>query len=355
MKKLITLTIIAVIAEAVMVAGASTALASSWKFVIMADSRAESWDDNGNGVAANTLEILVKDIENQSVDVVIFPGDMIGGEPNDSNSLNKQLDSWKLVMKPLYDAGIPIYTVRGNHEYNPYGMGSKNTIDPSYEPFLSHFPLPSGTTSPDGGFTYSFAHKNAKFIGFDQYINRSSYFSSALYGLHSNQGQMMNSWVTAEITNSTSPLNFAFAHEPLFPSKSHPDCMANDPDSRDALLYALSDHHGAYLCGHDHFYLRGTASDGRGHTVPELLVGTAGGGNYDYAPGDANGYTGPWTITVDKNYSNSSNPYFGYLLITVFDNNTWTGEFRAFRYDTYASGKPHNAGPIQTMDSFSIN
>jgi DNA repair exonuclease SbcCD nuclease subunit len=28
----------------------------------------------------------------------------------------EQLNSWKAIMKPLYDAGIPIYVIRGNHE-----------------------------------------------------------------------------------------------------------------------------------------------------------------------------------------------------------------------------------------------
>jgi hypothetical protein len=348
MRKLVALLIIVIVTDAVMTAG----VASSWKFAVLADSRAESWDNNDLGVAANTLGILVKDIKNQSVDLVVFPGDMIGGEPNDPNSLNEQLDSWKLVMKPLYDSGIHVYTVRGNHEYNPYKMGSRNTIDPSYEPFLNRFPLTSGTTSPDGGFTYSFIHKNAKFIGFDQYINRSESFDSSLYALHSNQGQMMNNWVTAQINSSTSLLNFAFAHEMLFPSESHPDCMANDPDSRDVLVAALGTHHGTYICGHDHMYLRGTASDGNGHTVPELVVGTAGGGNYRYASMSASGYTGPDTFAMVKNYGSSSNPYFGYLLVTVNDNNTWTGEFKAFQYDTYEKGKPHNAGAIQTIDRF---
>jgi hypothetical protein len=79
----------------------------------------------------------------------------------------------------------------------------------------------------------------------------------------------------------------------------------------------------------------------------------AASGNYNYAPMSASGYTGPDTFTVDKNCGSSSNPYFGYLLVTVNDNNTWTGEFKAFQYDTYEKGKPHNAGANQTINGFS--
>lgn len=320
-------------------ASTSTTLADTWKFAVMADGKANSWDDNGFGIAAKTLGILVSDIKNQNVDFVIFPGDLVESNTSNPTIVNKQLDSWRSVMKPLYDAGIYIYAIRGNH-------------DKSKAAFISHFPLTDNATSPDGGFTYSFTHKNAEFFGFDQYINRKSTFNSSLYALSSNQGQMMNSWVTAQINNSTSPLDFAFGHEPLFPSDPHPDCMANDPFSRDALVAALGNHHGAYLCGHDHMYLRGTASDGQGHTVPELVVGTGGAGNYDYATINANGYMGPDSFTADKVFDNSIKPYFGYLLVTVYENNTWTGKFRAFRYDTYADGNSHKARPIQTMDSF---
>jgi hypothetical protein len=337
MRKLVALLIIVIVADAVMM----TSVASPWKFAVLADSRAQSWDNNSFGVAANTLGILVNDIESQNLDLVIFPGNMVFGNGN----LSKQLDSWKSIMKPLSDAGIPIYTIRGNHE------GGSDMIA-SYGLFLKQFPLMKNATSPDGGFTYSFTHKNAKFIGFDQFINQSGSFDSSLYALHSNQGQMMNRWVTAQINNSTSPLNFAFANEMFFPSKTHSDCMANDPDSRDVLVSALGTHHGTYLCGHDHMYLRGTASNGNGRNVPELVVDTAGAGNDDFKPIDATGYKGPCSFTVAKSYGNSSNPYFGYLLVTVNDDNTWTGEFKAFHYDTYEEGKPHNAGPIETIDRF---
>lgn len=277
---------------------------------------------------------------------------MVTGETNNTSHLNEMMYSWDAIVKPLYDAGVPIYTVRGNHEYDPLAKGAVNPVDPSNRTYIRHFPLPIIATSIDGVFTYAFTHKNARFIGFDQYINRKSSFNNTLYTTHSNKGQMMNSWVTAQINNSTSSLNFAFAHEPLFPSKSHPDTMANDPDSRDALVEALSNHHGAYFSGHDHMYLRGNVSNGRGQTIPALIVGTAGGGNYNYEHFNATGYTGPYTFTVVKNYGNSTKPIFGYLLITVYDNNTWTGEFRGFQYSTYAAGKPLNAGAIQTMDSF---
>ena len=177
MKNLPVLLMIAVVSGAVI----SIAFAESWKFAVTDDSRAVAADNNSLGVAANTLGILVNDIKNQSVDFVIFPGDMVTGETNNTSRLNKMMDSWNAIVKPLYDDGIPIYTVRGNHEYNPLAKGAKNPVDPSNGPYLSHFPLPIIATSIDGGFTYAFTHKNARFFGFDQYINRKSSFNNTLY------------------------------------------------------------------------------------------------------------------------------------------------------------------------------
>lgn len=313
---------------------ASTALADPWKFAVMADSNVN--DANDSGDAANILGSLVNDLKLQDIDFVIFPGDLAERESYDS--LDVILDIWKSQMKPLYDVGTYVYTIRGNHDLS-------NSVDDSY---LNLFPLAENATSPDGGYTYAFTHRNAKFIGFDQYINRKASFNSHLYSFHSNKGQMMNHWVVSQINNSTSPLNFAFAHEPLFPSKSHRDCMANDPDSRDALVTALGTHNGTYFCGHDHMYLRGTASDGHGHTVPDLVVGTAGGANYDYAQIKATGYKGTDSYTVDKVYGDTNEPYYGYLLVTVYDNNTWTGQFKGFRYNAHTS----ETTAINTLDSF---
>jgi hypothetical protein len=314
------------------IAGAitATAAANPWKFAVLADiNYAEGLD-----VAALTLEFLAEDMKNQGVDLVIFPGDMMAGSVN-IGLYKGALDSWKAMMKPLYDVGIPIYVIRGNHE-------AESIMSANSDLWLDEFPVLKGIPSPDGGFTYSFVHKNARFVGFDQYINHS--------------GRMMNTWVTTQINNSTSPLNFAFGHEPLFPDSYNGNgpksSMANDPKSRDALISALGTHRGTYFAGHEHLYLRANVSDGRGHMVPELIVGTAGRNNYNYSPEVVSAYTRPENYTVDKVYSNSTNPYFGYLSVTVYDNNTWTGKFKGFQQTSDIWNTTFPA--IQPLDYFSI-
>lgn len=337
-----------------------------FKFAVFDDSRAASGatgtkNGDNNGAAALVVNTIAKDIATQGVDFVLFPGDMVSGY-TDSTTLSSELDTWKTAMAPVYSANIPVYTTRGNHEYDDLTNGAGNPADPSRAPYLAHFSMPTNgpTTGANGlseaGLTYSFTWKNAKIIGFDQYTGRSATtFNNTLYAPGSNKGQMMNPWVLNEVNNSTAGLTFVMAHEGLWPTKSHPDTLANDPDSRDALVTALAGKNGTYLAGHDHMFLRAVTNNGSGGKVPTLVVGSGGGGNYDYAEVPStvyNGYTGKTNYTVQKHFDNSANPYFGYVVITVYSDNTWKGEFHGFQFNKWNDATDHSLTPITVMDSF---
>jgi hypothetical protein len=351
-------------AFAIAAAGPSTAQAAplAWRFAVTDDSRAAgSMVAQHNGVATLALGTIANDIVAQGVDFVLFPGDMVTGETNDVNALSSMLDTWMDTMAPVYQAGIPVYVTRGNHEYNPLGKGAANPLDPSRQTFLDHFEyLPHNGPANEKGLTWTVNHKNVKIIGFDQYANRTSSYDNTQYAPGSNLGQAMSSWVVDEVNGSNKPLTFVIAHEQIWPSASHPDCLANDPGSRDALVQALATHNGAYLAGHDHMYVRGQMSDGQGGTAPAFVVGTAGGGNYTWGPFDVSAqYSGPDSFSVQKQISLSSNPTFGYLLVTVYEDGTWSGEFRGFQFDYWhnAVTDPHpvNVSAISVLDSFTCS
>ncbi len=366
-KKVFALTICALVLAMVIGACGSSSDAPSpvFKFAIFDDSRAASGptgtkNGDSNGVAALVVNTIAKDITTQGVDFVLFPGDMASGY-TDSITLSSELDTWKTAMAPLYNAKIPVYTTRGNHEYDDLTNGSANPADPSRAPYLAHFSMPTNgpTTGTAGlsevGLTYSFTWKNAKIIGFDQYAGRTADFNNTLYAPGSNEGQMMNAWVLDQVNNSTAGLTFVMAHEGMWPTNSHPDTLANDPDSRDALVHALGTHNGAYFAGHDHMYIRGFMSNSSGDKVPAFVVGTGGGGNYDYAPAPSTvytGYTGPDNYTVQKHFDSSANPTFGYVVVTVYSDNTWKGEFHGFKFNNWNTADT-SITPITVMDSFS--
>ncbi len=101
-------------------------------------------------------------------------------------------------------------------------------------------------------------------------------------------------------------------------------------------------------------YIRGFMTNSSGDKVPSFVVGTGGGGNYDYGTFDAvaAGYTGPDKYTVQKTFSSSANPYFGYLLVTVYSDNTWSAEFHGFQFTKWNDATDHSLTPITVMDSF---
>ena len=331
----------------------------SFRFAMTDDSRASGGKAaQNNGVSTVVLEAIAKDIASQNaaqkIDFLLFPGDMVTGETNDSTALGSMMDTWMTAMAPVYNANIPIFTTRGNHEYNPMANGASNPADPSLATYKAHFPMPADGPPGEVGLTYSFTHKNAKFIVFDAYAGRTTTFNNSLYAAGSNKGQVMNSWVIDQIDNSTAGVNFAMAHEQMWPSKSHTDCLANDPDSRDALLHALGTHNGTYLAGHDHMYVRGIMTNGSGDKVPSFVVGSGGGGNYDYAAftGSNYNYTGTANYTVQKSISNSANPTFGYMLVTVYSDNTWSALFRGFQFNKWNDAIDVSLTPITVLDSF---
>jgi hypothetical protein len=330
----------------------------AWKFAVTDDSRASgSAAAKNNGVSTVVVGAIANDMATQGIDFVLFPGDMVTGETNDTSALSSMLDTWVATMAPVYKAGIPVYVTRGNHEYNPGANGAANPLDPSRQTFLQHFSyLPHNGPAGEKSLTWSITHKNVKIVGFDQYANRTATYNNSLYAPGSNAGQAMNAWVLDQVQNSNAPLNFVIAHEQIWPSVSHPDCFANDPDRRDTLVHALAARNGAYLAGHDHMYLRGTITNTLGDKVPAFTVGTAGGGNYDYALFDvvAAGYNGSDSFSVQKQFSNSQSPTFGYLLVTVYTDNTWSAEFRGFQFNNWNTSDV-SLTPFSVMDSFACS
>lgn len=335
-------------------AGAAPGAGQTWKFVVTNDSRASGgpyWTDTG--VSTVVLDAIARDIVKQGVDFVLFPGDLITAETNDSALQSRQLDKWIATMQPVYQAGIPVFVTRGNHEYTSVGDCGYNPLDPSREPFLAHFNMPQNGPPGEKGLTWSFTWKNAKVVGFDQYANKAPGFDCYRYAPGSNKGQMMNPWVLEEIRHSNAGVNFVVAHEPMWPSATHKDSFASDPDSRDALAHVLSTHNGSFFAGNDHMYVRGILQRNHGLAVPSFVVGTAGGGNYDYNLFDivAAGYTGPWVFVGQASLAHDTKPVFGYLLVTVNPDDTWSAEFRGIQPAAFGTADT-TLPPFTVMDSF---
>lgn len=272
-------------ASAVVVSPAT--LSSSWRFAVVGDTHVPS---------ATIIGEMVTSMIADQVNLVLVPGDIVqGGSGSNAAELRTQLATWKGYMAPLYAAGIGVYPIRGNHEADVKG----DTLSVWNEAFSGAYALPSNGPAGETNLTYSFTHKNALFLGLDEYVS-----------LH----RVNQPWVDQQLASrGTRPHIFAFGHEPAFKA-FHTDCLDDYSMERNAFWNSLTAG-GAklYLSGHDHFFDIARIDDGDGDPTDDLwqvVVGGGGGDLFDrYAYVGENAPYNPINLTHDK-----SN---GYLLVEV--------------------------------------
>ena len=124
-------------------------------------------------------------------DLLIFLGDQM------KPPVLSALQQWTNTMAPVYQAGIGVYPIRGNHDANTnYDPGSTNWMT-----VYNYLP----TNGPPGevGFTYSVSNMNAVFIGLDENVN---------------SNRVNQEWLNAQLASSTGQHVFVFGHMPAFPT-----------------------------------------------------------------------------------------------------------------------------------------
>jgi hypothetical protein len=279
---------------------------SATRFVVSGDSRG-----NGSGVNETILAELVQATLDEGADFILVPGDLVYGSSVPS-TLYSELTQWRSIAQPLYDAGVGVYPVRGNHD-----AAYKYIWD---SVFSGVYALPNNGPTGEENVTYSFSHENVFVVGLDQYTLLN---------------QVNQAWLDQQFTANELEHVFVFGHAPAF-KVSHADCLDDHADARDTFWNSLTAE-GArvYFCGHDHFYDHCRLDDGDGdpvNDVHQFIVGTAGAplrsdGNYD-------GLNGQWTpIRVHHEQE------FGYTLVEIDGPNvtiTWKHRVSAGVYESTA-------------------
>ena len=92
--------------------------ADSWRFVAVGDSRGGG--SGLNEVNTNILHDIAHAITNDGAELVIFNGDLIQGLP----ATEWAFRYWTNAMAPVYEAGIAVYPVRGNHDMGTAGASA---------------------------------------------------------------------------------------------------------------------------------------------------------------------------------------------------------------------------------------
>ncbi len=285
-------------------------IAKPWKFAVVCDTRGGDTDTPGKKcVNEYVLKKIAASIVKEGCELVIVPGDLVNGFwANGGTPYEQQFKNWKAAMGAVYNKGIPVYAVRGNHEN---GSGLVYPPKPPYDnvpdPVIRDaFIEVMGKDNPDNGpdkeryLTFYVAYKNAFFVGFDQYVDNN---------------KVNNDWfaeiLETKFDRQKTPHIFTYGHNPAF-QVNHPDCLAYFKNDRDRFWNLFGEAGGKmYFCGHDHLYNRASADDAAGRAISQVLVGSCGAPFKAWKPP----YKDP---KVQGLYHNETD--YGYMVVTIDDN-----------------------------------
>ena len=278
----------------------------SWKFAVISDTQGSHAVEDC--INRSILEKIAADIVAEKAKIVLVSGDLINGWiRNYGKDFPEQYGDWKTAMKPVYDANIEVYPIRGNHDDGPERLVLP-PLPPERDPapealkrlraayrdaFKEYSYLSAG---PDGkdGFGYSFVYRNVFFVGMDLY--------------NGEQHRVNLKWLAGEFEANAQPHVFVYGHEPAF-EVIHKDNLSYYREERD-LFWDMIGNAGCkiYFCGHDHIYNRSQIADSTGNEIWQVIAGTGGGrlrkweGEYK----DAH---------VKGQYHNQD--YHGYILVAI--------------------------------------
>ena len=255
------------------------------RFVVAGDSRGSD-----NGVNATTLSEIVQATIKEGAKFILMPGDQVTGSST-ASTFQSQLTAFRNTVQPLYDAGIGVYPVRGNHD------GTNKTVWDAV--FSGDYALPGNGPSGEKNVTYSFTYGDILVITLDEYTS---------------SGRVNQAWLDTQLAANTRSHIFVFGHLPAF-SVYHSDTLASHSNDRNAFWNSLAAAGvRIYFAGHDHFFNHARLDDGDtnpDNDVHQFVLGTAGAPPYTWN-GTYEGDTGSWTprrVYYESNY--------GYALVEV--------------------------------------
>lgn len=279
-----------------------------WRFIVTADSRSDSASDN-NGVNVPILTEIVREIIDANAEFVLFAGDLVIGV-SDQAALESQFTTWRDTAQPLYEAGIGVYIVRGNHDEGSYpsGIDAWNNVFkfvPGQRGGGIDYGLPKNGPTDELNLTYSVTHKNVLALGLDQCRTPN----------HS-KNYVHQAWIDEQLAANTQPHVFAFGHFTSF--KMIWDSVGDHATDRDLFWESLKNVGSrAYFCGHEHFYNHSRADDDANpdNDLHQVVVGSAGASVHNWNgtfPGDNGGRT------ITNIYHTT---LFGYIIVDINDLN----------------------------------
>lgn len=235
---------------------------STFTFIAYGDTRG-----SGDTAVASIHSQIVTAYMQHNPALVIHTGDMV----NQGGIWNQWL-SFNSTIQPIWDAGISLFGVVGNHEKytETYGV-----FDEDFTQYRRFFNFSNVIDTPgETELQYSFDYGGVHFI----ILNTEDYFSYDTEMFNCSQAQM--DWLLNDLA-TTQPSDFIVAsyHRPAWSVRQdRPDRWEQAETVRHE-FHQLFVQYGIDLvfCGHDHHYYRGIR-DGIYYVV------TGGGGAPPYSP-----------------------------------------------------------------------
>jgi outer membrane autotransporter protein len=343
-RKLVILTFIVVLYFNSLLCGRAYATAP-WSFALIGDTRGGD-DEATNFTGVSTyLNPIASKIASLGPSAVFVNGDLINGDDpfgfvdpikypgqdlaHPGLAYATQFANWGTAMQPVITAGIPIYTVRGNHEnaaleitdtipslrsayFNAFGTTDTTKLIQPLVIVPQNGPNDANSNGDQRGYTWNLTLNNIRVIAVDQY-----FYYAQPYGLMDNRlyYTIDQTWLAQQLSSATSAkYTFVMAHEPAYSLDSQ------------GSFYGVGDPRGAtnrgifwdslgssgvkvYLDSHVHCLQVGTAQDSSGVTIYQIVTGNGG------APQEQ-------SVTYEPTYTPviSDTVNYGFALFTVADN-----------------------------------
>jgi len=289
-------------------------VSNPWSFVVMGDTRANQANDP-IGYNAAVINPMAADIANLTPKpkAVVVVGDLVvGGDNGTRTSLTPDmlgmLNNWKDGMAPVYNADIPVYVIRGNHE--TYTGLWYNGVNNNITDWMTVFgnSLPQNGPSSELGRSYYVMLNNSLFLCLDNYIQNVP-----------GEPEVNQAWINTTLSRLNGKFShlFVFGHAPARQADISTTLSRNLP-ARDAFLTSIINAGcTSYFCGHDHFYLLSELDLMSGSKIYQNLVGASGASGSSGTPGQWNGVylnvnNDPVVPITKQNFTS-----FGYAVVTV--------------------------------------
>lgn len=312
------------------------------RIVVTGDGRAEyPWMtdkrryEDVDGINKKITQEIARAVLDERAQMMLWTGDLANVNEKKPETLRNELIAWRSIMQPLYDHGVVVLPVRGNHEvtyYTEHGPLDGEPIQESAqiwnEVFSGEYALPGNGPANEKNMSFYCTRGPVLVVGLDQFFQNHPH-------------SVDQAWLDQTLKENWRPFIFVFGHEPAFTAGHHRDNLGVNRRSPNVMWESLIKA-GArvYLCGHDHFYDHMKIVRTRADSGPEmhqLTAGTAGAPFYD---NDVQEDYPEWKLSHVAHKKT-----YGYILITVkrkkatiaFKERLSPGEYRSFDSFSYVA------------------